>query len=91
MFSWSEDSCGITPGPSLFDFPFSTMLLLLVLAVVLGGVCGQVCDVRQLALCNDLCDSNLEDPIVEEVLFSGVIASLNCLPNHIHVSPRINK
>lgn len=58
------------------------------LFVIFGliGAQGQYCEVKQLVDCNDLCDAGLEDPIVQEVRFQGVLASFNCIPNHVQVT-----
>lgn len=59
-------------------------LLLVIFGLI--GAQGQYCEVKQLVDCNDLCDAGLEDPIVQEVRFQGVLASFNCIPNHVQVT-----
>jgi hypothetical protein len=60
--------------------------LLLVMCHVSRGA-GQECTkIRPILLCNDLCHDALEHPRVQEVRFSGVLASFQCVPATVKVS-----
>lgn len=56
-----------------------------------GQVWGQDCArIRPILLCNDLCSESLEHPRVQEVRFSGVLASFQCVPASVKVGEKPN-